>query len=63
MRLLCEQCGVKYERSRNIKYRHKDYCSLQCREDWIDVQSQVLGAFIDQRDPRYAVIPMETDNV
>lgn len=34
----CEWCGIKYEPSRNVTYRHKDFCGFKCKEDYIDIR-------------------------
>ena len=39
----CDHCGIRYAPRHNIKYKHKDFCSKKCREDFIDVEAHVLG--------------------
>ena len=48
--LKCAYCQLKYEKSRNVKHRHKDYCSKPCVEDAIDVEAQVHGIYVATDD-------------
>ena len=40
---ICDCCGVRYAPRRDISYKHRHYCSQRCKEDFIDVEAQVLG--------------------
>lgn len=42
----CSWCGIKYEKSRNVKYKHRDHCSFSCKENAIDADAQVNGLFM-----------------
>lgn len=50
MQYRCDWCGIRYEQKRNVTYRRKDFCSFKCKEDYIDVQSQVNGAYVATDD-------------
>lgn len=39
----CDWCGDRYAPRKNISYRHKDFCSFRCKEDFIDADSHVNG--------------------
>ncbi len=39
----CDQCQIRYAPRANISYRRKDFCSMKCKEDFIDVEAHVLG--------------------
>lgn len=32
----CDSCGMRYRPESNISYRFKHFCSLRCKEDFID---------------------------
>lgn len=41
----CDFCGDRYApRMQNTRYKHKDFCSFKCKEDWIDADNAVNGA-------------------
>jgi hypothetical protein len=59
----CSYCQGKYANSRNVKHRHKDYCSFSCKENAIDADLMVNGVYHDLRTPIYAVNPQEKHDV
>lgn len=41
----CDWCGDRYApRMQNTRYKHKDFCSFKCKEDFIDADNAVNGA-------------------
>jgi hypothetical protein len=42
----CEFCGVKFDRMKTVKYKHKSYCSFLCKENAIDAESHVNGLYL-----------------
>lgn len=40
---LCEQCQVPYHKNRDVSYKHRHFCSMTCKEDWIDMRAQING--------------------
>ena len=44
--LKCGWCQIKYEKARNVKHKHRDYCSFSCKESAIDADAQVNGASV-----------------
>ncbi len=39
----CDHCGIRYAPRYNLRYKHKDFCSRVCREDFIDNEAMVQG--------------------
>lgn len=39
----CDSCGVRYAPRQNISYKHRDFCSFKCKEDFIDADNAVNG--------------------
>ena len=41
LKFTCDECGIKYVPERDISYHHKHFCSMKCKEDFIDDESAV----------------------
>lgn len=41
---ICDFCGIKFDRIRTVKYKHRTYCCEFHKEEAIDVEAQVNGA-------------------
>jgi hypothetical protein len=43
--MICSYCGLKYDPDKNVKYKHSNYCSFKCKEDYIDAWTMVSGVY------------------
>ena len=44
MQFKCDECGIKYVPERDISYHHKHFCSMKCKEDFIDDEFDTRNA-------------------